>query len=268
MDISAYSLIALARGALPLMEKRGGGSILTLTYLGSERVFQNYNVMGVAKAALEATRPLSRRRSRPEEHPRQRDLGRADQDAGGVGHSGFSSILQHLSRSRAAAAHGRDRRGRRRGDVPPRRRRPRGHRRSADGRRRLSRDGHVSLPKVMTPVAPTHNNRRAKLVLLLPCWHRSSSRRAARRSANHRRCTITTRVKTALLNDPAVGLQKIDVEYIQGRGDAVRRGGDRGGRAEAIDSRAKSRASGTSSRRCRSNSQGLRNAIHEPISRA
>src|SRR3954447_10959545 len=54
MDVSAYSLIALARGAAPLMERRGGGSILTLTYLGSERVFQNYNVMGVAKAALEA----------------------------------------------------------------------------------------------------------------------------------------------------------------------------------------------------------------------
>ena len=55
LDISAYSLIALARGAAPLMERRGGGSILTLTYLGSDRVFQNYNVMGVAKAALEAT---------------------------------------------------------------------------------------------------------------------------------------------------------------------------------------------------------------------
>jgi enoyl-[acyl-carrier protein] reductase I len=54
MDVSAYSLIALTRGALPLMESRGGGSVLTLTYLGSERVFQNYNVMGVAKAALEA----------------------------------------------------------------------------------------------------------------------------------------------------------------------------------------------------------------------
>ena len=54
LDISAYSLIALARGAVPLMEKRGGGSILTLTYLGSHRVFDNYNVMGVAKAALEA----------------------------------------------------------------------------------------------------------------------------------------------------------------------------------------------------------------------
>jgi enoyl-[acyl-carrier protein] reductase I len=54
LDISAYSLVALARGAAPLMERRGGGSILTLTYLGSERVFPNYNVMGVAKAALEA----------------------------------------------------------------------------------------------------------------------------------------------------------------------------------------------------------------------
>jgi enoyl-[acyl-carrier protein] reductase I len=55
LDISAYSLVALARGAMPLMERRGGGSIVTLTYLGSQRVFQNYNVMGVAKAALEAT---------------------------------------------------------------------------------------------------------------------------------------------------------------------------------------------------------------------
>jgi enoyl-[acyl-carrier protein] reductase I len=55
MDVSAYSLIALTRGALPLFEKRGGGSVLTLTYLGSERVFPNYNVMGVAKAALEAS---------------------------------------------------------------------------------------------------------------------------------------------------------------------------------------------------------------------
>jgi len=55
LDVSAYSLIALARATAPLMERRGGGSLLTLTYLGSERVFPNYNVMGVAKAALEAT---------------------------------------------------------------------------------------------------------------------------------------------------------------------------------------------------------------------
>ena len=51
-DVSAYSLIALARGAAPLMTD--GGSILTLTYYGSTKVFPNYNIMGVAKAALEA----------------------------------------------------------------------------------------------------------------------------------------------------------------------------------------------------------------------
>jgi enoyl-[acyl-carrier protein] reductase I len=55
LDVSAYSLIALTRAVLPLMERRGGGSILTLTYLGSQRVFTNYNVMGVAKAALESS---------------------------------------------------------------------------------------------------------------------------------------------------------------------------------------------------------------------
>jgi enoyl-[acyl-carrier protein] reductase I len=54
LDVSAYSLVALARRAEPLMAARGGGSIVTLSYLGAERVFTNYNVMGVAKAALEA----------------------------------------------------------------------------------------------------------------------------------------------------------------------------------------------------------------------
>jgi enoyl-[acyl-carrier protein] reductase I len=51
-DISSYSLTALAREIAPLMEERGG-SILTLSYLGGERVVPHYNVMGVAKAALE-----------------------------------------------------------------------------------------------------------------------------------------------------------------------------------------------------------------------
>ena len=55
-DVSAYSLVAVARATAPLMAPRdqGGGSIITLTYLGSTRVVENYNVMGVAKAALEA----------------------------------------------------------------------------------------------------------------------------------------------------------------------------------------------------------------------
>ena len=95
LDVSAYSLVALARGAAPLMERRGGGSILTLTYLGSERVFPHYNVMGVAKAALEAVvRYLAA------------DLGplniRANAISAGpiktlaaAGIEGFTSILQH-----------------------------------------------------------------------------------------------------------------------------------------------------------------------------
>lgn len=53
MDISAYSFIEVARRAHPLM-KDNGGTLLTLSYQGSNRVFPNYNVMGVAKAALEA----------------------------------------------------------------------------------------------------------------------------------------------------------------------------------------------------------------------
>jgi enoyl-[acyl-carrier protein] reductase I len=53
-EVSAYSLTAVARRALPLMEGREG-SIVTLSYIGSERVVPNYNVMGIAKAALEAS---------------------------------------------------------------------------------------------------------------------------------------------------------------------------------------------------------------------
>src|SRR4249920_3746466 len=55
LDVSAYSLIACARAAEPFMEARGGGSILTMTYLGGERAVPHYNVMGVAKATLDAS---------------------------------------------------------------------------------------------------------------------------------------------------------------------------------------------------------------------
>jgi enoyl-[acyl-carrier protein] reductase I len=52
-DVSAYSFAALAKGALPLMTS-GSGAMVTLTYLGAERVVPNYNTMGLAKASLEA----------------------------------------------------------------------------------------------------------------------------------------------------------------------------------------------------------------------
>jgi enoyl-[acyl-carrier protein] reductase I len=55
VDISAYSLVAMTQRAEPLMEARGGGSIVTMTYLGGERAIPGYNVMGVAKAALDAS---------------------------------------------------------------------------------------------------------------------------------------------------------------------------------------------------------------------
>jgi enoyl-[acyl-carrier protein] reductase I len=55
VDVSAYSLVACARAAEPLMQARGGGSIVTMTYLGGERAVPHYNVMGVAKATLDAS---------------------------------------------------------------------------------------------------------------------------------------------------------------------------------------------------------------------
>ncbi len=55
VDISAYSLVAAAKRAEPLMQARGGGSVLTMTYLGGERAVPHYNVMGVAKATLDAS---------------------------------------------------------------------------------------------------------------------------------------------------------------------------------------------------------------------
>jgi enoyl-[acyl-carrier protein] reductase I len=94
MDISVYSLLSLARRAAPLMDKRGGGSLVTLTYLGADRVFTNYNVMGVAKAALES----SVRYLASELGPRNIRVNAIS--AGPVktlaasGISGFSSILQ------------------------------------------------------------------------------------------------------------------------------------------------------------------------------
>jgi enoyl-[acyl-carrier protein] reductase I len=53
LDVSAYSLVAVTRAALPIMNE--GGSVLAMTYYGAEKVIPNYNVMGVAKAALEAS---------------------------------------------------------------------------------------------------------------------------------------------------------------------------------------------------------------------
>jgi enoyl-[acyl-carrier protein] reductase I len=55
LDISSYSLVAMTRRAEPLMRARGGGSVVAMTYLGGERAVPHYNVMGVAKAALDSS---------------------------------------------------------------------------------------------------------------------------------------------------------------------------------------------------------------------
>ena len=54
-EVSAYTLISLSRAAMPLFKANGGGSVIAMSYLGGERVVPNYNVMGIAKASLEAT---------------------------------------------------------------------------------------------------------------------------------------------------------------------------------------------------------------------
>ncbi|HEX8619286.1 MAG TPA: enoyl-ACP reductase [Thermoanaerobaculia bacterium] len=54
-DISAYSLVAVTRAALPLFEKSGGGSVLTMSYHGAVKAVEGYNLMGVAKASLESS---------------------------------------------------------------------------------------------------------------------------------------------------------------------------------------------------------------------
>ena len=99
-DVSTYSLLALAKAAEPLLEKEGG-SIVALTYLGSEKVIPNYNVMGIAKAGLEsAVRYLAF------------DLGKKNSRVNGVsagpistlaarGISGFTTMLEN-HRNRAA----------------------------------------------------------------------------------------------------------------------------------------------------------------------
>ena len=111
-DISSYSLTALARETAPLME--GGGSIVTLSYLGGERVVPHYNVMGVAKAALEMSVRYLAADLGPKGHPRQRDLGRPDQDAGGLGRPRPLEDARVPPHPRAAAPEHRPGRGGRR----------------------------------------------------------------------------------------------------------------------------------------------------------
>ena len=94
LDVSVYSLIGLTRAMAPLMEKRGGGSVLTLTFLGSDRVFPNYNVMGVAKAALESSVRYLAADLGPQNIRVNAISAGPIKTLAAAGISGFSSILQ------------------------------------------------------------------------------------------------------------------------------------------------------------------------------
>jgi enoyl-[acyl-carrier protein] reductase I len=107
LDVSAYSLVGLTRAVVPLMAKRGGGSIVTLTYLGSQRVFTNYNVMGVAKAALEASVRYLAADLGPQNIRVNAISAGAIKTLAAAGISGFSSILQ-VYRDRAPLRRGVD----------------------------------------------------------------------------------------------------------------------------------------------------------------
>jgi enoyl-[acyl-carrier protein] reductase I len=109
LDVSAYSLVGLTRAVAPLMAKRGGGSILTLTYIGSQRVFTNYNVMGVAKAALESAVRYLAAELGPQNIRVNAISAGAIKTLAAAGISGFSSILQ-VYRDRAPLRRGVDQR--------------------------------------------------------------------------------------------------------------------------------------------------------------
>ena len=124
LDVSAYSLIALTRGALPLMETQGRRQHPDADLSRQRSRLSELQRDGRGESGARVDRAVSCRRSRSEEHPRERDFGRSDQDAGG---GRDLRLLEHpagLPRSRAAAADRRDRGGRRRCDLSAQRRRP------------------------------------------------------------------------------------------------------------------------------------------------
>ncbi len=119
LDISCFSFTAVAQRAAAMM--RPGGSLLTLSYLGAERVMPHYNVMGVAKAALEASVRYLAADLGGRQHPGQRDQRRADQDPGGQRHRRFPlyPALEPVQRPAAPQRHHRGCRRRRRSTCCP-----------------------------------------------------------------------------------------------------------------------------------------------------
>jgi len=91
-DVSAYSLVALARGASPLMTE--GRSIVAMSYYGAEKVVPHYNVMGVAKSRARSQHALPCLRSGPKENSCELHQRRAGEHAGGARHRGLHGNAQ------------------------------------------------------------------------------------------------------------------------------------------------------------------------------
>ena len=107
LDVSAYSLVGLTRAVAPLMARRGSGSIVTLTFIGSDRVFPNYNVMGIAKAALESSVRYLASDLGPQNIRVNAISAGAIKTLAAAGISGFSAMLQ-IYRERAPLRRGVD----------------------------------------------------------------------------------------------------------------------------------------------------------------
>ena len=142
LDISAYSLIALSRAAAPLMPN--GGSIICLSYLGAEKVIPGYNVMGVAKSALESSARYLAYELGDKKHPRQHHLGRPGAHPLGHGRRRHRLCLRARREEEPAAPQHRRRRSRQDRRLPALRPLQRRHRRNHLRRQRLQRSGPVT----------------------------------------------------------------------------------------------------------------------------
>ena len=192
MDISCYSFTAVAQRAEKMMPN--GGSMVTLSYYGAEKVTPHYNVMGVAKAALEASvryiaEDLGKRAIRV-----NADLGRADQDPGGVGRRRLPLYPQVERAQFAAAPQRHDAGSGQRRPVPALRSRQRRHRRMHACRCRLSRRRHegrgrarhqrLQIGPFMRRTATPSRSPSSRSICAVGLWPQAASPASLKRSRN------------------------------------------------------------------------------------
>jgi enoyl-[acyl-carrier protein] reductase I len=149
MEVSCWTFIRMAHLAEPLMRK--GGTLFTMTYYGSQMVVKNYNIMGVAKAALESA---VRYMAAEQGHPRARDLAGTAGDTGGVRNPGIRRAARQGESEGAGAQPCQHRRCRHSHRVPRARRSALDHRRDPIHRRRLPHHRLARLGSERQPRRP------------------------------------------------------------------------------------------------------------------